>query len=660
MQFYDSFKYFRVAFPIVFAASLSSCGDATNTVLQTASQSDGVKEKAVTFTPELAPTVYRFAKISTGAYFYTGSEVEVQTILNNYPDFRYEGPAFERDASGAGQEVFRFANVANGGYFYTGSAIERDQVIANYPNMRFEGSTFSVAPAASTDGKQVFRLANLSNGAYLFTSSASERDYAVSLGNWRYEGSTFRAPKGSVLTDRAWQVGRPAPSDMAGLLNNNKYVVGIADNGSAHLLYVKSNGGIFTVYASRGVKNGAGDVDWTTPQRIDLQSNGTASSYSTFGTEFVKMAIAPNGNVLAYWSTQAACNASTFPTSGTCGFIAFSTFSAATGIWSAASVHSPSGSVDPGISYGTINNNGDIAFNWYGWENVAGSRVVRNAVSWRIAGQLTMQSRIFTDLPYGTSFFSMDSAGNMVLAKEALQNAATNIVAYRGSLVGGFGAANVIDQRSSAAKLIGLATTPNGRSVIAFQQSNGTVTNSMYVAESKVATPTWQLIDFNSNKGTDWSMFGTDLEVIRMINRDSCTQIYNELDTWKSIALPPDACDDFNFAPAFNRNGDFLGISRVYAGGRTNPGPDRWLTYDAMRNKVITLPIARNTTGANPGFITGLKQTSDGWLTWNSVLSANGHAVHLRYGEFDVLPTPSSPRGDGRTNAANMWSFYFN
>jgi Uri superfamily endonuclease len=70
--------------------------------------------------------VYRFAKISTGAYFYTGSEVEVQTILNNYPDFRYEGPALERDTSGAGQEVFRFANIANGGYFYTGSAIEKD------------------------------------------------------------------------------------------------------------------------------------------------------------------------------------------------------------------------------------------------------------------------------------------------------------------------------------------------------------------------------------------------------------------------------------------------------------------------------------------------------------------------------------------------------
>ncbi len=146
------------------------------------------------FTPSFLPAVYRFAKISTGAYFYTGSDEEAATIIRSYPDFRYEGVAFERDPLTIGKPVYRFANLNNGGYFYTGSVEERDQVIAAYSNMRYEGTTFAVANRFESFAQPVYRLANLTNGAYLFTTSAVERDYAVSLGIWRSEGSTFSAP----------------------------------------------------------------------------------------------------------------------------------------------------------------------------------------------------------------------------------------------------------------------------------------------------------------------------------------------------------------------------------------------------------------------------------------------------------------------------------
>ncbi|MBP8310504.1 MAG: PPC domain-containing protein, partial [Burkholderiaceae bacterium] len=147
---------------------------------------------------DVAP-VYRFAKVSNGAYFFTGNAAERDQIQVSFPDFRAEGVAFQRyaDAS-AGTPVYRFANLDNGGYFYTGSAAERDATIANYPNMRFEGSTFSVADPGTSGALPVFRLANLNNGAYLYTTSAQERAAAVGLGFWRDEGVSFHAP-GTVI-----------------------------------------------------------------------------------------------------------------------------------------------------------------------------------------------------------------------------------------------------------------------------------------------------------------------------------------------------------------------------------------------------------------------------------------------------------------------------
>ena len=137
--------------------------------------------------------VYRFAKISSGAYFYTGSQWEADNIRDNLPDFRYEGIAFYQSDAASGTPVYRFANRDNGGYFYTASAWERDNTIANYPNMRYEGSTFSVAPAGDPAASPVYRVANLQNGAYLYTTNPGERDAAVALGFWRDEGSTFAA-----------------------------------------------------------------------------------------------------------------------------------------------------------------------------------------------------------------------------------------------------------------------------------------------------------------------------------------------------------------------------------------------------------------------------------------------------------------------------------
>lgn len=143
-----------------------------------------------------AGDVHRFAKLSNGAYFFTGDEAEKDLILSGaFPDFRYEGVGF-RGASGSDAvAVHRFANTANGGYFYTASLAERDAVLANpaFAHFRYEGASFSVAAPLASGSVPVFRLANLRNGAYLYTSSAEEWAAATALGFWRSEGIGFWA-----------------------------------------------------------------------------------------------------------------------------------------------------------------------------------------------------------------------------------------------------------------------------------------------------------------------------------------------------------------------------------------------------------------------------------------------------------------------------------
>lgn len=138
--------------------------------------------------------VYRFAKLSNGSYFYTGNAGERDLIIAGYPDFRYEGVAFQQYLGAGGTPVYRFANLNTGTYFYTANAAERDLVRGTRPDMRYEGTTFSVALPTSPAAQAVYRLANLTNGAYLYTSSTDERDYALSLGIWRNENIAFYTP----------------------------------------------------------------------------------------------------------------------------------------------------------------------------------------------------------------------------------------------------------------------------------------------------------------------------------------------------------------------------------------------------------------------------------------------------------------------------------
>jgi hypothetical protein len=187
------------AFSVSLSALLAGCGSGNTDIAAVGASGsataapDGVSEKAV---GSLVP-IYRFARISNGAYFYTSSSAEANTVRTTNTDFRYEGVAFNGYSSG-GQTVFRFANLINGGYFFTASVAERDSVLVHpiySKQFRLETATFQVALDNDTAALPIYRIANRNNGAYLYTLSLPEVNYAVNtLAIWNDEGLKFKVP----------------------------------------------------------------------------------------------------------------------------------------------------------------------------------------------------------------------------------------------------------------------------------------------------------------------------------------------------------------------------------------------------------------------------------------------------------------------------------
>jgi hypothetical protein len=650
---------------------IPGCGDTTRES-SVSGVSNAISEKATGFQPELVPTVYRFAKISTGAYFYTGSEVEVGTILASYPDFRFEGPAFEQDTSGGGTPVYRFANIANGGYFYTGSEAEKNQVIATYPNMRFEGSTFAVAPAAQADAKDIYRLANLNNGAYLYTLSAVERDYAVGLGYWRFEGSTFKAPKGSPLIDKTWLAGKLLETNATTIFFDGG--VGIDDAGNATVMYSQAValGGESRMYAVRGKPNSAGAVDWSTPVTINSFSPQPAPENNFFLGH--SLSVLPNGDAIAVWRQQGRCNANAYCTDTNLygAYLTLATYSGATQQWSAAqSIASAPPTNMPLI--GRMNAAGDIAIFYGGWVRIGGpsssNYAIVPAVISRKAGQ-SFVNQNFEDTNVGADKFdnvrlTLDNNGGMVLAGNANNVLPNGPAAYRGVVGSGFGAQLTFTTKPST--FIDLATSLAGRSVIIYKGVNARNQAAIYAASS-FSNTAFSIEELTINFSSDWSASVADDDTIRLNFFSGCQQWVNKVGgTWTTLARPTvgqyNECDPFNGTPiqpiqrSVNRNGDFV-VLETFSGAR------RWVSYDARRNRVIQQKIDLGGAASNNGYLFGFDATTAALPNGGSwATSISGQTIFVNPNQYEVLPTRNSPSGVTVPNGSiyrNLWGFYSN
>ncbi len=664
----------------LFAISLfvTGCGsgESDSAVTAAAPSEQALSKKATTtFTPELVPTVYRFAKISNGAYFYTGSEVEAQTIISSYPDFRYEGPAFERDTCGQGQQVFRFANLTNGGYFYTGSEAERDQVLANYPNMRFEGSTFSVAPQGQVDSRAVYRLANLVNGAYLFTLSAAERDYAVSLGMWRAEGTSFAAPRGSPLSDRYWRKGL--------LLEDNdisaqQYEAGVDDNGGTLTLFVKTINNRAAIFARSGKLGTNGSFGLAPLIQIDLDLTGAALTKTSENFSFKQ---SPNGNAIVVWRFGSFCSTSSYNLGGgsnACTYVGYATYNAATNQWAPAKALT-----DSPDQFGTlkpkpyINDRGDAVIVYNDWIRTGVSTFSyanRLGVARRPTGQADFQITRYDDVAYGPLDFSLDEQGNILLVVEVNENSTTNISALSGSVQAGLSPGVLLEERTSPAKFVALRTSKNGRSAVFYQQTDSNGDYSLFGAVRNNGEATWSLTNFKAaydgSSVSQLRYFATDDDIIKVVDMNGCGGFNLAKDKrigldWKFFNLPifckPPSFSDQKYI-TFNKNGDYFWVDFDSSGELL-----KWVSFDAARNKFIQgFPTNQQEILNDVFVVTGNKYvfgfvpTTSNWKSIALSLSSSGRGFMIADGNYDTLPTINAKGGDGRSTVSNLFGFYFN
>ena len=648
--------------------SLSACGDSGlapssgGSVTELAPQAHGISpalNTKSTFAPALVPTVYRFAKISNGSYFYTGSDEEAQTIIKSYPDFRYEGPAFERDISGQGQPVFRFANLRNGGYFYTGSVEERDIVIRDYAHMRYEGSTYSVAPQGSSLSKPVYRLANLVNGAYLYTLSDAERDYAVSLGQWRFEGTSFRAPPGSPFDGKVWKPGQAVEKDDFQLTGS--YSVGIDDDGNAIAVFSKQENNRNVLYAARATKTVSGDLAWGTPKAIDLTSAQIPLQAETLNYP-VRLHVSAGGNAIVTWSVMDTCLPTSYLPSGTCRFIAYAKYIRNSNTWSDAQrlVSSPENS---GLfQTARINDAGDLAIFYPGFVPCTDLCIrpyfERASVVWLQAGGQAYQIARFSDLAtsgtYDKDFaFTVDDAGRMTLVAQYFQMGAVDLLVYWGLKTTGFGAQIIVDQGSYNVTLQDVATSRSGRTAILYDQYPGLYNGrSNQVAYADFGQANWQFFDEGTNTG-GWKIYAADDGQVRLQNFATCERFTIDGAAQSRMSIPSPCAPSASYYSSDNRNGDRLFVESV--NGRIG----RWSSYDSKRNKFVQ-ELVPATTASSAGYMLGFDPPSFGWQSAALAISPGGNAVFLSNAQYDQLPTPNLAQGVARINVKSLWALYLN
>ena len=140
--------------------------------------------------------VYRFFNTNTGGHFFTISEAEKNTVIQNYPWFRFEQTgfyAFAVQAPGS-LPVYRFFNTNTGGHFFTISEAEKNTVIQNYPSFRFEQTGFYAFAIQQPGSLPVYRFFNTTTGGHFFTISETEKNTVIQNYPWfRFEQTGFYA-----------------------------------------------------------------------------------------------------------------------------------------------------------------------------------------------------------------------------------------------------------------------------------------------------------------------------------------------------------------------------------------------------------------------------------------------------------------------------------
>ena len=142
--------------------------------------------------------IYRFFNQETGSHFYTASEVEKNSVVDNLPHYVFEGVAYEAADPIAGMDgvsvVHRFLNQNTGVHLYTIDEIEKNYIVENLGNYSYEGEVFTAYDSQVEDTIPIYRFYNSAIDAHFYTASDIEREAVVnSLLDYSYEGVAYYA-----------------------------------------------------------------------------------------------------------------------------------------------------------------------------------------------------------------------------------------------------------------------------------------------------------------------------------------------------------------------------------------------------------------------------------------------------------------------------------
>lgn len=144
-------------------------------------------------------TVYRFFNPSVGVHFYTASEGERDAVQENLSDtYDFEGASYvgaphdeDGDEITGAKPVYRFFNTSTGVHLYTIDQVERDSIIENLPNYNFEGVAYYGFETEQSGTQALYRFYNPVIDAHFYTPSAGERDNVLdTLPDYQLEGDS--------------------------------------------------------------------------------------------------------------------------------------------------------------------------------------------------------------------------------------------------------------------------------------------------------------------------------------------------------------------------------------------------------------------------------------------------------------------------------------
>lgn len=158
---------------------------------------DNISIVATTPATDEPVNLYRFWSAKYSGHFFTASGNEKNHVITAYSDYvwKYENVAyqvFEQQVTDT-YPVYRFWSAKYSGHFYTISEIEKASVIDNYSDdiWKYEGVAYYTYKTQQPNTKPVYRFWSSKYKHHFYTASEAEKNEVISKYDnytWKYEG----------------------------------------------------------------------------------------------------------------------------------------------------------------------------------------------------------------------------------------------------------------------------------------------------------------------------------------------------------------------------------------------------------------------------------------------------------------------------------------